>query len=102
MYEGFGRDPAHAAGATGRSPFQKVRRQRRNILTPLAQRRQFERDHIQAVIQILAKRAAPDLGRQIAVGGCEEPQRAKAIHLQFVDIARIIKRLSDPKPTAQG
>ena len=47
-------------------------RERRDVAGPLAQRRDAQGDDVEPEIQILAERAARDLGRQVAVGGGED------------------------------
>ena len=47
----------------------KVQRQRADVLAPLGQRGQVDRDHVQAVVQVLPKAAGLHIGRQVAVGG---------------------------------
>ncbi len=47
--------------------------ERRDVAGPLAQRRYSQRHHIQAEVQVLTERATLDFGRQIAVGGREDP-----------------------------
>jgi hypothetical protein len=49
-----------------------MRSQQRNILAALAQWRDAQADHIQTVIEILAKTALLDHGGQLAVGGSED------------------------------
>ena len=64
--------PHRNAGAFGRSR-DKMQRQRRHILAPLAQGRDLHRHHGQAVIQILAEPPAGDFGLQVAVGRGQHP-----------------------------
>jgi alpha-D-ribose 1-methylphosphonate 5-triphosphate synthase subunit PhnL len=60
---------------------EKVLRQQRNVLAPLAQRRQLRRDHVEAVVQVLAELAAGDRLLQVAVGGRDDAH---------VDLARSV------------
>jgi len=52
-------------------------RQQRNVVRPLAQRRQPHRNHVDPVEQVLAKPSGPDLRRQVPVGGRDD---ARARH----------------------
>ena len=76
----------------GEAP-QEVVDQERDVLAPLAQRRQRDRDDVQAEEEILAEVAGPDHGLEVAVGGgdeahvhldraCVPPRRSKALLLQ--------------------
>src|ERR1043166_1624689 len=47
-----------------------MRDQERNIVAPLTQRRQFNRNYVQAVIKVFAKVSLFDLLLQRFVGGC--------------------------------
>ena len=49
--------------------FQEVLDQQRNVFAPLAQRRQGDRDHVDAVIEVLAECTARHRLLQVAVGG---------------------------------
>src|SRR6218665_2466230 len=44
----------------------------REVLAPVAQRGDDDLDHIQPVVQVLAKAARPHIGGQVAVGGADD------------------------------
>src|SRR5262249_53864984 len=48
--------------------------ERQDVLAPLAQRRQSDREHIEAIVEILAELPVGDRLRQIAVGGGDDPR----------------------------
>src|SRR5262249_52444159 len=50
----------------------EVRRQQRDVLGPVAQRRQVNFDNVEPVIQVLAKLAFLDQGWQSAIGGGDD------------------------------
>ena len=52
--------------------FQEEARQVGNILDPVAQSRQLDRDHAQPVIEFLAKGSRLDLCRQVLVGRAQD------------------------------
>ena len=52
----------------GAELLEEMLHQQRNVVAPLAQRRQLHRDDVQAVEQILAERAVRDHLREVAVG----------------------------------
>src|SRR5437016_8552570 len=61
-------DPGHRLAAlTRRAPHQVIDEQR-NVLAPLAQRRELERHHLQAIVEVLAEAPLLDGSRQLAVG----------------------------------
>ena len=43
--------------------------QERQVLEPLAQRRRADRDHVEAVVEVLAEAPGLDLLREVAIGG---------------------------------
>ncbi len=53
-------------------PFQEEPRQRRDVLAPLAQRRQLDGHHVEAVIQVVAEAAGRDLVFEILIGGGDD------------------------------
>src|SRR5689334_6620363 len=66
---------------------QEMRRERRQVLEPLAKRRKVNDDGVQAIEQIFAEPSRGDLGRQVGIGGREhadvdeaEPRGADALH----------------------
>ena len=59
--DGFG----HGAG----EPVRQVLREQRDVLAPLAQRRERDGKDIQPVVEIVAESTLPDFFRQIAIGG---------------------------------
>ena len=74
---------------------QEVIDERRQILAPLAQRRQLDRDHVDAVVEVLAEPPLPHEGLQIPVGRREEPH----VHL---DRAGSRRRARTPAPGGPG
>ncbi len=67
-----GRDRGRPPVAPG-GPGQHVVDQRRHVLGPLAQRRQLDRHHAQAVEEVLAKAPGGDVVGQAPVGGGDDP-----------------------------
>ena len=67
-----GVDPAHRLAGAGRVLLQEVLGQMRDVARPIAQRREQDREDVQAVIEILSKRAVGDLLLEIAVGGRDD------------------------------
>jgi hypothetical protein len=65
--------------------------QERDVAVALAQRRDPDRDRVQAVVQILAEPTGLDLGAQIAVGGRQEADvdRAGREAAEAEDLARV-------------
>ena len=55
--ERVGRKRRHRLAVTGGNLPQKMCCQQRNIFAPFSQRRQFQRDHVQAIKQVFSKRA---------------------------------------------
>ncbi len=60
-------------------PVRERRGQQRNVLEPVAQRRQFDRHHVEPVIEVFAKTALRNQRRQVAVGRRNHPHIA--LHL---------------------
>ena len=63
-----GRDRADALAFLGGEAREEMPHQIRDVLGPLAQRRHRDREHVQAVEQVLAEAAALHVGDQVAVG----------------------------------
>ncbi|OPZ59375.1 MAG: hypothetical protein BWY87_01038 [Deltaproteobacteria bacterium ADurb.Bin510] len=66
---GFGREARDSALETLVEQRQEVLKQQRDVLAALPERRQGELDHLEPVIEILAKFALSDHLAQVAVGG---------------------------------
>ena len=62
---------------------QEVLHEQRDVLLPLAQRRQLHRDHVQPVVQVLAELAVCDHPSEVAVGGGDHAH----VHLDRVRVA---------------
>ena len=60
------REPRRRAGP---GPPQEVLHEERHVRAPVAQRRQFDGDHVQPVEQVLPEAPPPHLGGQVDVGG---------------------------------
>jgi hypothetical protein len=61
------------AEALGGGAGEEVARERFHVVGPAAQRRQFDRHHGEAVIEVFAERTGGDHRHQIAVGGRDDP-----------------------------
>ena len=111
-----------------RELLEEVLHQHRNVVAAIAQRRQLNRDHVQAVVEILAKRALGHHPRQLGIGRGDDAhvhldrlvvadalelallQRAQQLHLQrrahrpdFVEEQRALVRLLESSlPRADG
>ena len=73
MIERVGLDAAHVLLQPRVELLDEVLDQERDVARALAQRRQADRHHVQAVVEILAKGAGRDLLLQIAVGRGDQP-----------------------------
>ena len=62
---------------------EEVLGEQRDVLAPLAQRRQHDRDDVEAVVQVLAEPALGDGLGQVLVGGGDDPD----VGLQFLEAA---------------
>ena len=69
LFDGDGFDPVDVASEASSQVCDEVIDEHGNVFTPVAQRRQPEREHVEAVVQVRAEPSGGDLGRQIAVGG---------------------------------
>ncbi len=58
-----------------------------DVAAPFAQRRQFQRQDVDPVVQVLAEAAGRDLRRQIAVGRRQQPH-VDAAFLERADAAQ--------------
>jgi hypothetical protein len=65
----IGRHAADLAAHLVRQLLDEVGDQERDVLAPVTERRQVDRDDVQAVEEILAQHAVGDRAAQIAVGG---------------------------------
>ena len=65
------RHAAHVAPAVARRLADEVLHEMRNVLPPLAQRRQAQRDDVQSVKQVFPERALAHRGPQVGIGGRE-------------------------------
>ena len=68
------RQAADPPAASRRVLADEVLRQQPEIVLPIAQRRQRERDDVEAVEEILAERAGLDRGLEVAVGRRDQPE----------------------------
>ena len=71
--EGAFGDLAASLAQLVRKPLHEVARQQRNVLAPLAQRRDADLDHVQPVKQVVAELAVGHRLLQIDVGGGDHP-----------------------------
>src|SRR5512135_226499 len=79
----IGVDPPHLAPVLlGVAPQEEID-QERDVLTPLAQGGQVDRDDVEAIVQVLAEPAGVDLVEQVAVGRGDDP----GIDLDGTDVA---------------
>src|SRR5205807_6257111 len=69
---GVSADGTPCAGRT-REPFQEMVHQQADVFTPLAQRKEFQADYIQAEIEIAAEAALMNGNLQVAIGGSDDP-----------------------------
>ena len=63
----------HLAAALLRQYLQKLLDEQQQVVPPLAQRRQVQRDHVEAVEEVGAEVAPPHLLLEVAVGGGDDP-----------------------------
>ena len=61
--------PGHGA----REPVRQVLREQRDVVAPLAQRRERDREDIQSIVEIVPESILPDFVRQITIGGGNDP-----------------------------
>jgi hypothetical protein len=63
--------------------------QQRHVVQVLAQRRRADRDHVQAVVEVLAEAAGGDLLLEVAVGGGDHPHvdPHRALRADRLDLA---------------
>ena len=80
---------------SGASKPQQLSDDRRNVFAPLPQERQFDGEHRQSEVQIRAKGALGDAGREIHTRGGDEPHvdllffvAAHRLHLPLFDHAQ--------------
>jgi hypothetical protein len=85
------RQADHRLSLLRRKPRDEPLGERRNVLPPLAERRQREGKDADAIIEILAEPPGGDLGREVAVGGGDEadvglhrPRAAHRVHLALL------------------
>ena len=78
------------AEATARE-VREVRREQRDVLAPLAQRRHVQREHGQAVVEVGAEATALDLAGEVAVGGGDHPHVdvVRAVGADALDLAAL-------------
>ena len=76
-------DERELAAGLGGVAREEVARERQDVLAPLAQRRELDRDHVQAEVEVLAEAAGGDLVAQVAVGRRDDAH---------VDAARLRRR----------
>ena len=74
-------------GVVGRELLQEVLHQEWNIVAPVAQWWQLERDHVEPVIEVLAKRTGCDHCRQVGVGRADDPD----IHFRRLAVAHALE-----------
>ncbi len=81
-------DRFHVAAGIGRQLVHEMVGQKRNVLLALAQRRNVQRHHVQAVVEVFAERALLERRAQILVGGGDHahvdvPRHVAAQPLEF-------------------
>ena len=93
--QGVGRETEHVLAHLAREALDEALDQERDVVAPLAQRRQLEADDVEAVVQVLAELAARDVGFDVAVGRGDHPHvdfrflgRADRTHLAFLQHAK--------------
>ena len=84
-----GREPAGPRVELLRVALQEPARQHGDVVAALAQRRQADGDHVQAVVEVLAEAAGADLVLQVPVGGGE--------HADVDGLARASRRRAGPR-----
>ena len=67
------RDLGHGLGVGGGVPRQEVRREHRNVLASLPQRRKADRDDAEAVEEVLTEPPVGHEGPEVLVGGGDDP-----------------------------
>ncbi len=66
--------PPRTEGEAGEGLRQQPHREVRQVLGPLAERREGHRKNIEAIEQVLAEPTLPHTGRQIGMGGADDPR----------------------------
>ncbi len=72
--------------------------QEREVLASLAQGRQLEREHVDAVVQVLPERAGRDRALEVAIGGGDDAH-VDALIVVVADPAELL-RLQHPQQLA--
>ena len=123
----LGVEATHTLAELARVVLGEVAREQQDVAAALAQRRQRERDHVEAVVEVLPERALRDRGLEIPVRGRDEAhvdrvgrtltqrtrhlvlQHAQQLDLQrrgelrdFVQVQRAAVRLADEPLAAIG
>ncbi len=89
------REPGHRAPEAGRRPGEEVPRELLDVPGPLAERRQPDRDDVEAVVQVLAEAPFPGDRGEVAVRRGDEPH----VHLHRLLAADALEAplLQDPQ-----
>src|SRR5438128_2616044 len=102
--EGAGGHATHVAVALARDLADEVLDERGNVLSPLAQRRHVDRDHVEPVVEILTERARPDGGFQIYFRRRQDshvdrhrPHAAQPLDLALLQDAQQLRRKVEPQ-----
>lgn len=72
-------DPLATDAVTDGEPLQKVMKEKRDVLSPLAESRHFDRQVGEAEVEILPEAAGLDFGFEVPVGGGDHPHVHPAV-----------------------
>src|SRR5690606_31976939 len=70
---GLRRDPPDALAGFGSEALDEALRQKRDVLPPLAKRRQLDREDVEPDVEVFAEEPRLDLLLEIPIGGADDP-----------------------------